>query len=810
LLSPSDLEPHKKGSTKLPEAPQVPYGADYGAPPRPGESLEEYRAEGTVAEKRHDVEQARARVTQLEGDNNATADQVQKARNDLIKAQREQITAEGALAHTQLEATQKMLRGLRENLSAFDEIGPKIDADFGVSKGLAGIADNLTKFVASLAAAPAMGQLMATSAGAGGVPKGAGGLIGSMALGGAFGPQYTPEGLAMAGRNPYYAGMMGLDSMSGAQGMTLPGGPLAALAAGGPLAAASQGGFGASLGGIPGLSALGSSGLGALYGMGGTGAGTGTLGMPGAGLSAFLPPGANVFTGPHTDDTGGALVPRAAALKNMLAKMGITDVGGYRPPDQFHEHSSGEALDIMLPGGDSPQGLAAGDQINSYLQAHAAELGLQYTLFKQQEWDPGRGPSPMGDRGSRNDNHFTHIHARMMPGAIPSGSPAGDLGFGGLGGPLQGPDATPGPDMTTDPSGAVIGSPSSHRANWDATHAREAGAWNTNTGNGYYGGLQFSQSSWELAGGTRYAQRADLATPDQQKEIADRLYDIQGPHAWPNTFVPNAPSAPGAGPAAPPHFDKGGEVSIVAHEGEHVFTGPDVDAMGGHGAVYDFRQSLHYDDGGDVSPTGPSTVGGRDPNAGIGSGMPGGGGGSGMLGTAIGGASPSAGIGGGMAAVGGGAAAGAAAGAASMGIGMAAQIAMQEAQRAIQYGGQVAGIATQGLLETFLPTGGSELAQNNWLTRIGGALAGARPALPNLAGKAPTPVPKGAPPPTAESMFGPLTPAAGPGGSPAQAPSAEAVSPVHIEHYHANNGEHAAGADIARHTIAANQPPGQR
>ncbi|WP_420865391.1 transglycosylase family protein, partial [Streptomyces pathocidini] len=52
---------------------------------------------------------------------------------------------------------------------------------------------------------------------------------------------------------------------------------------------------------------------------------------------------------------------------------------------------------------------------------------------------------------------------------------------------------------------------------WEKVAQCESGGnWSINTGNGYYGGLQFSQSSWEAAGGTRYAARADLATKDQQ------------------------------------------------------------------------------------------------------------------------------------------------------------------------------------------------------------------------------------------------------------------------------------------------------
>ena len=70
------------------------------------------------------------------------------------------------------------------------------------------------------------------------------------------------------------------------------------------------------------------------------------------------------------------------------------------------------------------------------------------------------------------------------------------------------------------------------------------------------------------------------------------------------------------------------------------------------------------------------------------------------------------------------------------GAGQAAQVGVKLANRAIQYGSQVAGIAASGLMETFLPTGGSELANKNWLTRIAGGIAGARPAIPNLAGGA--------------------------------------------------------------------------
>ncbi|GAA2064967.1 resuscitation-promoting factor protein RpfA [Catenulispora yoronensis] len=69
---------------------------------------------------------------------------------------------------------------------------------------------------------------------------------------------------------------------------------------------------------------------------------------------------------------------------------------------------------------------------------------------------------------------------------------------------------------------------------WDRVAACESGGnWSINTGNGYYGGLQFSTSSWLGAGGGKYAGRADLASKDQQIAVAENLLRMQGPGAWP-------------------------------------------------------------------------------------------------------------------------------------------------------------------------------------------------------------------------------------------------------------------------------------
>ncbi|MEZ0066527.1 nucleoid-associated protein YgaU [Streptacidiphilus sp. MAP12-20] len=69
---------------------------------------------------------------------------------------------------------------------------------------------------------------------------------------------------------------------------------------------------------------------------------------------------------------------------------------------------------------------------------------------------------------------------------------------------------------------------------WDAVAQCESGGnWSINTGNGYYGGLQFDASTWAAYGGTQYAASADQATQGQQIAVAEQVLAAQGPSAWP-------------------------------------------------------------------------------------------------------------------------------------------------------------------------------------------------------------------------------------------------------------------------------------
>ncbi|MFD8506090.1 transglycosylase family protein [Streptomyces sp. NPDC003631] len=109
-------------------------------------------------------------------------------------------------------------------------------------------------------------------------------------------------------------------------------------------------------------------------------------------------------------------------------------------------------------------------------------------------------------------------HRRYQPTRINRASLTVTAGSAGMAIPLIGAGVAHAADMDT----------------WNKVAACEStGNWSINTGNGYYGGLQFTQSTWEAYGGTAYARRADLATRDQQIAVAEKVLKGQGPGAWP-------------------------------------------------------------------------------------------------------------------------------------------------------------------------------------------------------------------------------------------------------------------------------------
>ncbi|WP_327395029.1 LysM peptidoglycan-binding domain-containing protein [Streptomyces phaeochromogenes] len=84
---------------------------------------------------------------------------------------------------------------------------------------------------------------------------------------------------------------------------------------------------------------------------------------------------------------------------------------------------------------------------------------------------------------------------------------------------------------------------------WDRIAQCESGGnWHINTGNGYYGGLQFSAGTWRAYGGSAYASTADKASKAQQIAVATKVQRGQGWGAWPTCS--SRAGASGGAPAA--------------------------------------------------------------------------------------------------------------------------------------------------------------------------------------------------------------------------------------------------------------------
>lgn len=145
-----------------------------------------FDAESRQLSARQSVESARLRLLELQASNDATESDLQSARNSVIQAERGLISAQQDVAEAQMGTWKKLEAQAQSFADGMGEIGAALDADFGVSDGLAGIAENITKFFAGLAFAPVVGALRGVQAGVG-FPNGSGGSGLAGMIGGALG-----------------------------------------------------------------------------------------------------------------------------------------------------------------------------------------------------------------------------------------------------------------------------------------------------------------------------------------------------------------------------------------------------------------------------------------------------------------------------------------------------------------------------------------------------------------------------------------------------------------------------------------------
>ncbi|WP_280421513.1 peptidoglycan DD-metalloendopeptidase family protein [Nocardia carnea] len=104
----------------------------------------------------------------------------------------------------------------------------------------------------------------------------------------------------------------------------------------------------------------------------------------------------------------------------------IVTIGGWREFDQFPDHPSGRAVDVMIPDYASGQGKALGDRVADFVMANAEQLRVEYIIWRQ-EYRPVNGtPLIMEDRWGDTANHMDHVHVTVIGGGYPDGSTSDD------------------------------------------------------------------------------------------------------------------------------------------------------------------------------------------------------------------------------------------------------------------------------------------------------------------------------------------------------------------------------------------------
>lgn len=134
------------------------------------------------------------------------------------------------------------------------------------------------------------------------------------------------------------------------------------------------------------------------------------------------------------------------------------------------------------------------------------------------------------DRGS--------LSSRAATGPAPAAAAVEEVVAGSLPAPRQAPMEATLRAIATPPPPVVVAAPRVVTFDgdtvWDDLARCESGGnWAINTGNGYYGGLQFSYDTWHGYGGGEFAEYPNEATREEQIIVAERLRAARGFQPWP-------------------------------------------------------------------------------------------------------------------------------------------------------------------------------------------------------------------------------------------------------------------------------------
>ena len=107
--------------------------------------------------------------------------------------------------------------------------------------------------------------------------------------------------------------------------------------------------------------------------------------------------------------------------QDLTATFGPLEFSSIRPNDPLPEHRQGLALDVMIPGWDTPTGQQLGDRIAAWVAEHAQDYRVRYLIWRQHYQpfpaDQNDG-APMQDRGSPTQNHLDHLDITINPAGV--------------------------------------------------------------------------------------------------------------------------------------------------------------------------------------------------------------------------------------------------------------------------------------------------------------------------------------------------------------------------------------------------------
>lgn len=236
----------------------------------------------------------------------------------------------------------------------------------------------------------------------------------------------------------------------------------------------------------------------------------------------------------HTHPTQGASRTPALIRSGVTASAAAFVLAGFATPAAAHEPAEDEPQPVTLDdaAGEQPPEDAVLHEVQP--GEYLASIAAAYDLDPENGWrlifdaNPQIADPDLITAGQqlRIPAPDEELEQRPLPGTTqPAPAPQTETATQGEVAPQQ---VTPQPEPAPAPDPA----PSTTAGVWDSLAQCESGGnWSANTGNGFYGGLQFSLSSWQAVGGAGYPHEASRA---EQIQRGEQLRAVQGWGAWPS------------------------------------------------------------------------------------------------------------------------------------------------------------------------------------------------------------------------------------------------------------------------------------